>query len=64
MLMATLGVAFKGLDDLAALVPVLQNLAIRHVDDGVYVEDYTPVGNALLYALEQGLGPKFTPELK
>ncbi|MFT7246235.1 MAG: hemoglobin-like flavoprotein [Candidatus Azotimanducaceae bacterium] len=64
MLMATLGVAVKGLNDLDALVPVLQDLAIRHIDYGVKVEDYSPVGNALLYALEQGLGPKFTPEVK
>ncbi|MFT4633312.1 MAG: nitric oxide dioxygenase [Candidatus Azotimanducaceae bacterium] len=46
------------------LVPVLQDLATRHVGYGVKVEDYTPVGNALLYALEQGLGPKFMPEVK
>lgn len=63
-LMATLGVAVKGLNDLEKLVPVLQNLAIKHVDYGVKVEDYTPVGNALLYALSQGLGAQYTPEVK
>lgn len=63
-LMATLKVAVKGLDDLNKLVPVLQNLAERHVDYGVKPEDYTPVGNALLYTLKVGLGDDFTPELR
>ena len=58
-LMATLGVAVKGLDDLEALVPVLQELARRHVAYGVKADDYTPVGNALLYTLKQGLGGDF-----
>jgi hemoglobin-like flavoprotein len=63
-LMATLGVAVKGLNDLEKLVPILQNLAIKHVDYGVKAEDYTPVGNALLYALQQGLGADYTPGVK
>lgn len=63
-LMATLGVAVKGLNDLEKLVPVLENLAQKHVTYGVKVEDYTPVGNALLYTLKQGLGSAFTPELR
>lgn len=58
-LMATLGVAVKGLDDLEALVPVLQELARRHVAYGVKADDYTPVGNALLYTLKTGLGADF-----
>lgn len=43
-LMSALKLAVSSLDDLEALVPVLQNMAIRHVDYGVKVEDYTPVG--------------------
>jgi hemoglobin-like flavoprotein len=31
-------------------------LAKRHVDYGVKAADYTPVGAALLWTLEQGLG--------
>ncbi len=31
---------------------------------GVKVEDYTPVGNALIYALSQGLQDAFSVELK
>ena len=63
-LMATLKIAVKSLDDLNALVPVLQNLAAKHIDYGVSVEDYTPVGNSLIFALKTGLGDEFTPELK
>lgn len=63
-LMQTLGVAVGALRDLNALIPVLEKLAIKHLDYGVKVDDYTPVGNALIYTLKQGLGPAFTPELK
>lgn len=63
-LMATLKIAVKSLDDLDALVPVIQNLAAKHIDYGVTVDDYTPVGNALIYTLKTGLGNEFTPELR
>ncbi len=63
-LMAALKLAVSSLNDLDALVPVLQKMAIKHVEYGVKVEDYTPVGNALLYALSQGLGEEFTQELR
>ncbi|MGF1739952.1 globin domain-containing protein [Vibrio profundum] len=58
-LMATLGVAVQGLDDLEKLVPVLEALAKRHIEYGVSVDDYTPVGNALIYTLKAGLGDDF-----
>ena len=64
MLMSTLKLAVRGLDDLPALVPVLQQLAERHVGYGVQASDYTPVGNALLYTLKTGLGDAWTPELR
>lgn len=63
-LLTTLGVAVKGLDDLDKLVPVLHKLAERHVDYGVKAEHFTPVGNALLSTLKQGLGDDFTPEVR
>ena len=63
-LMSTLKVAVKALDDLDALVPVLQKMAVKHVEYGVRAEHYTPVGNALLYALKVGLGKDWTPELR
>ncbi len=63
-LMATLKVAVKSLDNLEALVPVLQNLARNHLKYGVKAGHYTPVGNALLYALRDGLGAQFTREVR
>ncbi len=63
-LMATLKVAVNGASDLNKLVPVLHQLADRHVGYGVKPKDYTPVGNALLFALKTGLGDEFTPELR
>jgi len=64
MLMTTLKAAVDGLNNLPALVPVLQGLAKRHLAYGVKVDDYTPVGNALLYTLHKGLGDKFTPDVR
>ncbi|WP_410499935.1 globin family protein [Chitinibacter sp. S2-10] len=64
MLMATLKVAVRGLNDLNALVPVLHKLADRHVQYGVSPSHFTPVGNALLWTLKQGLGEAWTPELR
>jgi len=63
-LMATLKVAIKGLDDLDSLIPVLRQLAERHVNYGVKAEDYTPVGNALLHTLKVGLGDAWNPDLR
>ncbi|MEX2215523.1 MAG: globin family protein [Phycisphaeraceae bacterium] len=63
-LMATIGVAVAGLNDLPSLVPVLQGLGLKHVDYGVRPQDYQPVGAALLWTLQQGLGDKFTPQVK
>ncbi|MFS8035443.1 globin family protein [Xanthobacter sp. AM11] len=63
-LMTTLGVVVAGLRDLPAIVPAAETLARRHVDYGVKAEHYAPVGAALLWTLEQGLGDAFTPEVK
>ena len=63
-LMSTLKVATGGLNDLPALVPVLEQLADRHVGYGVRPGDYTTVGNALLATLKEGLGADFTPETR
>ena len=63
-LMAVLKVAVNSLNNLEALIPTLHKLADRHLEYGVKVDDYTPVGNALLFALKKGLGEEFTPELR
>jgi len=63
-LMGTLAVVVKGLDDLPALMPAVEALARKHVGYGVNAAHYAPVGAALLWTLEQGLGEGFTPTVK
>jgi methyl-accepting chemotaxis protein len=63
-LMQMLNAAVSKLDDLEALVPVLQSLARRHVTYGVKEAHYQTVGAALLQTLEQGLGDDFTPPVR
>jgi nitric oxide dioxygenase len=62
-LMATLAVVVNGLSNLDAVLPAASALAKRHVDYGVKPTDYEPVGAALLWTLERGLGEQWTPEL-
>ncbi len=63
-LMTMITTAVRGLDNLGALVPAVQALGRRHGGYGVKDEHYATVGAALLWTLEQGLGPDFTPETK
>jgi hemoglobin-like flavoprotein len=63
-LMRMIGLAVAGLDRLDELVPVVQQLGIRHATYGVRDEHYDTVAIALLWTLEQGLGAAFTPEAR
>ncbi|MGE5319664.1 MAG: globin family protein [Hyphomicrobiaceae bacterium] len=63
-LMKTLGFIVSSLPRLDELVPVAQDLARRHIGYGVQAAHYDTVGAALLWTLEQGLGPKFNSEVK
>jgi nitric oxide dioxygenase len=63
-LMATLQVAVERLDQLDELVPLLQQLGLRHAGYGVQPAHYPTVGSALLWTLEQGLGAAFTPAVR
>jgi nitric oxide dioxygenase len=63
-LMQALGFIVNSLTRLDELVPVAQDMARRHVGYGVKAEHYDSVGAALLWTLEQGLGPAFTDEAK
>jgi hemoglobin-like flavoprotein len=63
-LMVMLSAAVKGLPRLDRLVPVLEDLGRRHAHYGVEDHHYETVGEALLWTLEKGLGPAFTPEVK
>jgi len=64
MLMSVLSAAVKGLSDLDGLAPVLRSLGSRHYVYGVRDEHYVTVGTTLLWTLDQGLGDKFTPEVR
>jgi hemoglobin-like flavoprotein len=63
-LMVMLSAAVKGLPRLDRLVPVLEDLGRRHAHYGVEDRHYETVGEALLWTLEKGLGPEFTPEVR
>jgi hemoglobin-like flavoprotein len=62
-LMATLAVVVNGLTNLEAILPAASALAKRHVAYGVKADHYGPVGVALLWTLERGLGAEWTPDL-
>ncbi|MFZ5783140.1 MAG: globin family protein [Pseudomonadota bacterium] len=63
-LMAMLGTAVSNLHKLDTILPAVQELGRRHKGYGVTADQYAPVGAALLWTLEKGLGPDFTPEVK
>ncbi|MEL6996873.1 MAG: globin family protein [Pseudomonadota bacterium] len=63
-LVVMLDVAVKGLSQLDALVPQVMALGRRHRGYGVQAEHYDTVGSALLWTLDQGLGPAFTREVE
>jgi len=63
-LMDTLAMAIASLRQSTVLNEMLDGLAARHVGYGVREEHYEKVGEALLWTLEQGLGPDFTPKVR
>ena len=63
-LMAMLGTAVTNLHQLDKIVPAVQDLGRRHAGYRVTAEHYQPVGQALIWTLEQGLGDAFTPAVK
>jgi hemoglobin-like flavoprotein len=64
-LMSMISRVVSALRDLSSVVPAIQDLGRRHVGYGVKTEDYSTVGAALLWTLEQGLGPAaWTDEVK
>lgn len=63
-LIAMLATAVTNLHQVETILPAVEGLGKRHVAYGVTARHYEPVGAALLWTLEQGLGPDFTPPLK
>lgn len=63
-LMMSINTVVNSLDRLEPMVPILQDMGRRHKGHGVQDAHYDTVGTALLWTLETGLGPAFTPEVK
>jgi hemoglobin-like flavoprotein len=63
-LMGMLATAVTNLHKLETILPAVRALGQRHKGYGVTAEHYAPVGAALLWTLEKGLGPDFTPDTK
>ena len=63
-LMTTLAVVVNGRKAPDTILPAAKALAVKHVGYGVTAEHYVPVGAALIWTLEQGLGDDFTPETR
>lgn len=59
-LMNMLATAVEHLSNLDSLLPVVSDMARRHVDYGVLPEHYPLVGEALIWALKQGLGDELS----
>lgn len=64
MLMSKLGLVVAQLQNMDALAPMLEDLALRHVAYGVKPEHYPLVGTALVKMMGDMLGDDFTPEAK
>ncbi|MGB0684102.1 MAG: methyl-accepting chemotaxis protein [Magnetovibrionaceae bacterium] len=63
-LMAALSTVVNSLDRFDQVIPELERMGIRHAGYGVRADHYATVGEALLWTLEQGLGPDCTPDVK
>lgn len=61
-LIQMLSAAVNALDALDDLLPVVQQLAKRHIHYGVRPQHYKTVGEALITTLVDGLGDALSPE--
>jgi hemoglobin-like flavoprotein len=63
-LMGMLATAVTNLHQVEKIIPAVQNLGRRHVGYGVTEAHYRPVGEALIWTLDKGLGEAFTAEVR
>jgi hemoglobin-like flavoprotein len=63
-LMTMLATAVTNLHQVEKIVPAVQDLGRRHVGYGVQEAHYKPVGEALIWTLEKGLGSAFNQQVK
>jgi NO-binding membrane sensor protein with MHYT domain/hemoglobin-like flavoprotein len=61
---AMLSIAVANLHKFEEIEPAVRDLGRRHVGYGVTEADFEPVGDALMWTLEQGLSGDFTPDVK
>jgi len=62
--MAILSIIVANLDNMDEIGPAVRDLGRRHAGYGVSADDYRPVGQALIWTLEQGLRADFTPAVE
>jgi nitric oxide dioxygenase len=62
--MQMLSVFVRSLDELPDMTSAIESCGKRHTGYGVIAADYDGVGRALLWAVEQVLGPGFTPDVR
>ncbi len=63
-LISMLSFVISKLDNLESIIEEVGKLAKRHIKYGVDAKHYQPVGAALLWTLEQGLGSNWNEEVK
>jgi hemoglobin-like flavoprotein len=63
-LMTMIGTAVTNLHQVEKIVPAVQDLGRRHASYGVKDAHYKPVGDALIWTLDKGLGADFTQPVK
>jgi nitric oxide dioxygenase len=54
----------RHLEQPGQLVPALRQLGARHARYGVRVDDYAPVGSALIWMFQHSLSERFTPAME
>jgi hemoglobin-like flavoprotein len=64
LFMQMLSIFVRSLDELPEMTTAIASCGKRHTGYGVLATDYDGVGRALLWAVEQVLGPAFTPEVR
>jgi hemoglobin-like flavoprotein len=62
--MQVLAVAVGGLSNMSTLVPIVQQLGVRHATYGVQVQHYDSVRRALLWTLAAILQDAYTTEVR
>lgn len=64
LFMQMLSIFVRSLDEVPEMTTAIEKCGRRHTGYGVLASDYDGVGRALLWAVEQVLGPTFTPEVR